>query len=258
MQTADTSQQINARIELRLAANRIQLQIPVPVRPVRPIDLLPIFQGLADDFTKIAADDAQEKGQAVSCKKACGACCRQMVPMGAIEARHIAALANSLPEPRKSHVLDRFAEARAHLVRANLLDRVFSHDSLSKEQMLELVLAYFDAGIACPFLDDESCSIYSQRPIVCREYLVLSPAANCAKPAPETIRKLELPAKVWIAVARIERVMSSLWIPWVPLIIAPEWAEANPEDSLPRPGPDILRDFLTNFTRSEIPGFPFS
>ncbi len=43
---------------------------------------------------------------------------------------------------------------------------------------------YFHLGIACPFLEDESCSIHADRPISCREYLVTSPAVNCADPKP--------------------------------------------------------------------------
>jgi Fe-S-cluster containining protein len=34
----------------------------------------------------------------------------------------------------------------------------------------------------CPFLEDESCSIHPDRPLVCREYLVTSPAELCAGP----------------------------------------------------------------------------
>ena len=36
---------------------------------------------------------------------------------------------------------------------------------------------YFQLGIPCPFLEEESCSIYHDRPITCREYLVTSPPA---------------------------------------------------------------------------------
>ncbi|HEY4330425.1 MAG TPA: YkgJ family cysteine cluster protein, partial [Phycisphaerae bacterium] len=38
---------------------------------------------------------------------------------------------------------------------------------------------YFDLRIACPFLENELCSIYTDRPLVCREYQVTSPVSHC-------------------------------------------------------------------------------
>ena len=31
---------------------------------------------------------------------------------------------------------------------------------------------------------------------------------------------------------------------WVPLILAPEWAEAHPDEPPPQPGPELLRELL--------------
>ena len=48
-------------------------------------------------------------------------------------------------------------------------------------------------GVPCPFLEDESCSIHPERPLVCREYLVTSPAALCAGPTQEGVTPVAVP-----------------------------------------------------------------
>ena len=57
----------------------------------------------------------------------------------------------------------------------------------------EVSTGYFALGVACPFLEEESCSIHAERPLVCREYLVTSPAERCAGPAQEGVTPVAVP-----------------------------------------------------------------
>ena len=43
---------------------------------------------------------------------------------------------------------------------------------------------YFAAGIPCPFLEEERCGVYDERPVVCREYAVTSPPELCERLEP--------------------------------------------------------------------------
>jgi len=56
-----------------------------------------------------------------------------------------------------------------------------------------------------------------------------------------------MPFRSWTALARVED--GSKRIKWVPLILAPEWAESHPDNSIPRPGPAILRDFFEKISQ---------
>jgi Fe-S-cluster containining protein len=110
-------------------------------------------------------------------------------------------------------------------------------------------MQYFRQGIPCPFLEEESCSIYPDRPIACREYLVTSPPEHCAEPATDAVRGVQLPLKVWTALARFDKVLpSAQTIRWVPLILAPDWAAENPEEADPRPGPELARELFDYLT----------
>ena len=116
-------------------------------------------------------------------------------------------------------------------------------------------------GIACPFLEDESCSIYEERPITCREYLVTSPPEYCARVGSEGVRRVRLPLRVFNAVARWQVPPQEHFLErWVPLILAPEWADEHPETESARPGPELLTQLFGKLTGKEVevPPLPFT
>ena len=121
-------------------------------------------------------------------------------------------------------------------------------------------MSYFDQGIPCPFLEEGSCPISGDRPVVCREYLVTSPAEHCARPRAGTVERMKMPLKVWTAVAAFDEVPpGARYIRWDPLILAPKWPEVHPEEQAPRPRPEVQRAFfkrLTGGRRPEERGLP--
>ena len=83
-------------------------------------------------------------------------------------------------------------------------------------------MGYFAQKVACPFLEDESCSIHPTRPLACREFLAMTPAEMCALPTPDAVETVPLPSSTGNAVRRLEG-------GWLPLVLALEYAAANPE-----------------------------
>ena len=110
-------------------------------------------------------------------------------------------------------------------------------------------LDYFRLGLACPFLEDESCSIHEVRPIACREYLVTTPAEHCANPSAETVRCVPLPGK---ASEALRKTGEAAGAPWVPLSLALDWAEGHPETLPPRPGPAWVGEFIKHLTGRDV------
>ena len=117
-------------------------------------------------------------------------------------------------------------------------------DQFSNEHMRIVGREYFRLGIACPFLEEESCSIYHDRPITCREYLVTSPAENCSRPSAENISMVDLPAgPVWPAVARFEKASNGR-MQWVPLILALDFAATADGEPEMRHGKEWAQEFM--------------
>jgi Fe-S-cluster containining protein len=242
---------LTATLQLRIGGQPYQLEMTVPSGPTRLRELLPVFEGLTNVVVAEAVQDVGRQGLTISCRAGCGACCRQVVPLTGAEAYRIAALVRALPEPRQAQVRERFEAARRQLAGAGLLDWLRHPGGIPQEQRPGLGLAYFQVGLACPFLEEESCSIHADRPLACREYLVTSPAENCARPAPETVHCVTIPVSVARAVREVETAESSDAPAWVPLTLALEWVEAHPETAPRRTGLELLQDLFARLSGSE-------
>jgi Fe-S-cluster containining protein len=238
-----TGETATASVEFTIAGRRMKAEIGVPAGPTDPAELLPLFQSFTEMVVGIGVRDAEAAGGRITCCKGCGACCRQLVPLSPAEARHLRALIDRLPEPRRAEILARFADARRRLEGAGLLDQLLDPRSLAPEDVTPFGLEYFRLGVPCPFLEDEACSIHEDRPLACREFLVTSPAEHCADPSTNLVRRIPIPGRTSVAVALLGEAMDETRLPWVPLILAPEWADAHPDVEL-RPGTAWLEEFI--------------
>ncbi len=249
------AESLTANVEMNVGDYRLQARLTLPVGPTPLRMMLPVIQNFANALVDVAVKSVEDKGKTISCKAGCGACCRQLVPISETEAQAIAALVEQLPEPRRAEIRGRFAAARQRLQQTGMLDKLVHHENWSDEEFRAIGLGYFHLGIPCPFLEEESCSIHPERPITCREYLVTSPAENCAAPTATSIDWVPLAGKVWTALARFDEVPpGSRYIRWVPLILAPEWATEHSEEPPPRPASEWLDDLFTKLTGREIRG----
>lgn len=214
---------------LRLAVGELRIVHPitVPSAPVPAVDIVPALQGLVN-----AVVEAAEMGKAISCRKGCGACCRQLVPVSRTEGERLLQLVEAMPVRRREAVKARFAAAEAAIETAGLEERRGRTDR-------ELSIAYFALRVPCPFLEDESCSIHSERPLVCREYLVTSPAELCAGPAQEGVTPVAVP-KVSMAARRLQDEDDD----WFPLAMLMDWARRRPRNAAKRTGPEWVQRFL--------------
>lgn len=252
----DTPESVNVTVELSLFERPLRLEMSVPSAPTRPERMLPLFRALADAFVSVSVEAASSEGLTVSCKKGCGACCRQMVPVSEAEARRLKEMVGAMPEPRRSAVVARFDAARRRMREAGLLPRLLQTPRPAGEEYRRLGLEYFHQGVACPFLEAESCSIHEERPVVCREYLAVSPAELCSRRTAEPVVCLDVPAEVSRALQGVATCAGAEAGAWVPLIAALDWADAHPRQAPPRPGTEILRELFSRLTGADIPTPP--
>jgi len=244
---------LNATAELTIAGQKVRLEMPVPAGPTRLAELLPLFRSMTDAFVAVSVENARTEGLAVSCRKGCGACCRQLVPIAEIEARRLREVVEAMPEPRRSTIRARFDAARQRLAQAGLLEKLREPRQFRDEDVIPFGMDYFQQGIACPFLEEESCSIYAERPLACREYLVVTPAAHCAAPTVESVSCVKLVLRTARTVRGLNAEHSEYGAPWVALILALEWADAHPDGSSPQPGPAWVREAFGRLTGHTVP-----
>lgn len=235
---------VTANVEFTFWDREVKARIPVPAGSATPADLLPTGRSLAELIVGIAKQEAEVQGHSISCRAGCGACCRQLVPISEPEARIIRRIVDELPEPRRTQVLARFRAARDKISATGMLDELGDKERFPYHDIRNFSLKYFRLGIPCPFLENESCSIYEERPVVCREYLVVSPAENCASPSAQTIQMVPLPAKVSAAMVRLSLRPGERAVRWVPLTLALDWADSHPENDPERTGPELLQELF--------------
>lgn len=214
---------------LRLTVGTLRIAHPITVAnaPVPAADVVPALQGLVN-----AVVEAAQAGKTVSCRKGCGACCRQLVPLSRTEGERLLQLIDALPAERRETLVARFAAAETAIEGAGLKDRAGRTDR-------ELSAAYFALRLPCPFLEDESCSIHPERPLVCREYLVTSPAELCSGPAQEGVTPVAVP-KVSMAARGLQDERDD----WFPLALLMVWRRTCPRKTVKRIGPEWVQRFL--------------
>lgn len=222
------------RVVLELGKERIPVEMTVPAGPVAVEDVLPILHGLSSLFATRATARAEADGREISCRAGCGACCRQLVPVAPAEARALARLVEAMPEPRRGRVRRRFEAALDTLEPLGLMERL----DRNRDDRQLIAREYFAAGVACPFLEDEACSIHADRPLSCREYLVTSPPALCAALAPG-IEKVVLEARPSLALLNAD--LRDGWLPLVLSLVQDAQAPPSPRD---RPAADILEQVM--------------
>jgi Fe-S-cluster containining protein len=233
----------SANISMKVGEYSVRFKFEYPLGPATTGDFLPAFRSLADLIVRLSAQTVEGMGKTISCQKGCGACCRQVVPVSPSEARDLARYVEELPEPKRSEIRSRFAEAVRRLEEAGLGEQLRKLAQSSEEEFRPFAAKYFAQKVACPFLEEESCSIHPARPIACREFLVTTPAELCSLPTPDEVKTVPLPASTGNAVRKLEG-------GWMPLALALEYATANPEGPPTGTGESVLRDFLNVLQRS--------
>ena len=193
-------------------------RVRVPDR-MRLADLARVCLDLDQTVVEDAARASRRAGSPVSCRKGCGACCRHVVPVSPPEAWMLADLIAAMPPQRRAAVQARFADSR------DALQRNFSpHHAL-----FAIANEYFALGIACPFLENESCSIHADRPSVCREYMVTTPANMCAH-LHSGAAIVSLSLRISQCLAQVAAQVLGTAPTSIALVSALDWAEENRAD----------------------------
>jgi Fe-S-cluster containining protein len=227
----------SATLRFTVGDLRIVHEVHAPTADVTAVEIVPALQGLVSAVVDAAERNVVASGAAISCRKGCGACCRQLVPISRSEGERLLGLIRAMPPGRRARIDKRLAEAAARIERAGLASPAGRSDR-------EISAAYFALGLACPFLEDESCSIHAERPLVCREYLVTSPAELCAGPMQEGVTPVAVP-KFSAAARKLQEESDE----WFPLALLGSWRRTRPrQPASRRPGMEWVQRFLKGLT----------
>lgn len=238
---------VNASFGLPVGGGVLNFSVTLPGGRTNLTELLPIIQGVENAIVGRAGEEAQEAGTPISCRAGCGACCRQLVPVSLFEAEALSNWISTLPEEKRVEIERRFHRALTALRDAGVIDKILEQEWVEDGDLTtQLAIDYFHAGVACPFLENESCSIHPMRPLSCREYLVTSPPELCADPSVNTVSGVKLPIKLSRTLYSFGREMEQDRRGWIPLVFVLAWQKsgAKPGEYVSGTGEEVLRRFL--------------
>lgn len=220
------------QLTLRVQGRSVPIELHLPDRPARLDELLPALRAMDDRVIDAAVAHAEAGGERVSCAKGCSACCRaQPVPVTPPEAYALARLVERLPEPRRTAVRAAFAGNVARLRETGLYETYMQRDpTLTREEARAVARRYMALKLVCPFLAEDACSIYEERPFVCRQYLVTSPPALCDAPLDKAVKPVPVPATFAGAMLAAGEALTGHAQYTVPLALALDCARANRTD----------------------------
>lgn len=215
-------------LRLRVGPEQLRVRASIPEGPVSILKFLPIVQSLTDAVMAAVARGARREQRLISCGPGCGACCRQLVPLGEAEAVYLKGVLDNLGDDHRVRVLERFRIALQVLRRSGLLADLRSDDMLQpRDRRREIGLRYFHLGIPCPFLEEESCSIHPHRPLACREYVVTSEPRHCAHLESGQVEILQLPRRPSALFYRFGDGAGFAPARWLALPLALEWLQSG-------------------------------
>ncbi|HJQ56945.1 MAG TPA: YkgJ family cysteine cluster protein [Vineibacter sp.] len=237
-------------LTVQIGASAAPLKLALPAGELPPEAVLPTLNTLVDAVVRQAITAAEAKGRTMSCQSGCAACCRHLALVSDVEARALADLVERMPEPRRGQLRARFAAARRRIQDSGLSERIAAATTASAQDLRALGRDYFRQAIDCPFLEDERCSIYADRPVVCRRMIATTPAAYCADPDDDRVRLLRVPmsaAALWLLTSDDDPPRPTA----MPLPFALAWAEAN-RSAVPRRGADVwMRRFVERLAKAQ-------
>lgn len=241
-------------VSVNTPAGEVHAQAEVPAGFVSVSSIVPALRDVGERAIALEQSRAEASGLAISCRMGCAACCRMLVPVSPPEAFALHDVVQRLPEPQRQHLRGKFEATRACLEEAGLwtrLSEVADTDrQLSDEDMEQINRDYYALRLPCPFLENEACSIYAERPAACRELLVTSPAELCQDIVRNPIRPIPVPL-------RMGTVLGMLWaelvggpVRLIPLPLALGWAERFGEARKRRwKGPELLEKAMDKVWR---------
>lgn len=218
-------------IALNTPAGQLTTTVEVPTGFVPVTAIVPLMRRLGEEAQALEETRSIEAGKTISCRKGCAACCRMMVPLSAPEAFALREFVRSLPAERQQRISTRVAQTKSLLLSHGLWHRLLEMGETTQppdDDALEPINRdYYALRTPCPFLEDEVCSIYEERPAACRELLVTSPAEWCQDLVKNPVEQIPVPVRIGPALGLLWGELTKMPARLIPLPMALDWAERH-------------------------------
>jgi Fe-S-cluster containining protein len=218
-------------IALNTSAGQITTAVEVPTAFVPVTSIIPLMRRLGEETQALEAARSAAAGKVPSCHKGCAACCRMLVPLSAPEAFALREWVLARPTEEQARISARFTAAKSQLsthgIWQRLSDLCDAPEPPEDGELEELNREYYALRIPCPFLEEEECSVYDERPAACRELLVTTPPERCDDLINNRVEPISAPVRVSTVLGLLWRQLAGSSTSLIPLPLALDWAECH-------------------------------
>ncbi|MDH4153695.1 MAG: YkgJ family cysteine cluster protein [Nitrospira sp.] len=222
-------------ISLNTSAGQITTAVDVPTGFVPVTSIVPLMRRLGEETQALEITRLAETGSVPTCQKGCAACCRMLVPLSAPEAFAVRDWVRSRPAEQQAQIIARLAETKVRLLSHGIWQRLSelceTADQPGDDVLDEINRRYYALRLACPFLDEEVCTIYDERPAACRELLVTSPADRCEDLIVNPVDTIPTPLRMSTVLGLLWQDLTGTSTRLIPLPVALDWAENHVRSS---------------------------
>ncbi|MBD3421611.1 MAG: hypothetical protein GF398_15960 [Chitinivibrionales bacterium] len=224
--------------------------IAVPDYEMRLVELAPFFRNLTNEYVGLHIRARESQGKSLSCGPNCGACCKQLVPLSAIDVFALVEHLLARPIHTRKPLLDAFAAIESRLGQSGIEGAIRGVDDVAT--ITDAARAYFFLDMDCPFLLNGSCSIHEIRPLACREYNVVSPPGLCSDPFNRPIQPIGLHRRISVLAAHFTAQIADVPDGLVPFPVMFDWYDTYRGISLQKFPAQALFDELFSYLSEEL------
>jgi len=217
-------------LELEILDERLRFCIGVIDERVRLADIVPLAHTISARIADIVIARNRRVGIDIVCRKGCAHCCKNLVPLAVPEAFRLKEYIYSMPRDQRDAML-RLCLLAARDILAEELPEFFASqtatDSIDGLAFLsDLSRWYVSLGVCCPFLSENICTIYENRPLACRDYFVHGGGSVCAN-ADVATEPVKMPVPMVEVLGQLAGELEDDDIEAVILPLTPVWCEQN-------------------------------
>jgi Fe-S-cluster containining protein len=184
-------------LDLDLFGESTQFRIGVEDKQAKLADIVPMARLLSTRIIQSVQNILAGNGIAVPCGKGCAVCCHYLTLLSVPEAFRMMEEIMLMPQEQindiKQYCLKIAGQYQKQLSKYGAFNVSLNTNIVNEPQLMEIAEWYFKKKLPCPFLHNNLCTIYGQRPVACREYLVAGSVLRCQANDDETARKVRVP-----------------------------------------------------------------
>ncbi len=232
--------------DLDVLGKPVHLQVAVKDKQARLADIVPAARALSSRIVETTMKRLKDIGASVPCHKGCAACCTYyLVCISVPEVFRLVQETTMMPLERCGDIVDSCSKVAKRIRRyleKHIALKELTHTKTSSqvptleihgEQLEKLPDWYAKQKLPCAFLRNRLCTIYEQRPVTCREHLVVG-TAPCQLDKEDGERRIEGPTPPIRMIDALKLLASDLegtTRQSVPLPYAFDWYRGNIERS---------------------------